>query len=393
MIKTLGDLVREVQQRGDLARLTISPLLQFGTEDDPYLGAELLPEITRRQNQYTEMEIRYQTLIANAGSHYSPAQLNPGGRITGEFDVKFGKVDQADTMTVQDYEDIMDLLELSNDATNNRDLRAIMRLLNWFDVNIVRPVIELNEKYRWDMIVDAQVLRTGSNGYRELVIYPNPAGHRIAIPSGTVAAPTGWFGNDPAYDPFTDFLAIKRAAAAKGYRITRIISDFEAAYLYMNHPGTRQRFFGLAWVQGTNQITPIQRSVNMDDINGELRKNGLPAWEVYDRTYNYRAADGSIAYSRFLERQTFHPIIIVCNTQRSQEIDLGDQPTIILQNTLGYFGIGRMPGRPAPGRITNQKIVEDQYPESLYAECLQMGLPVNTSPEAMYVMKIMKPTP
>lgn len=392
-IKTLTDLVAVLQKDGSFNALSSSVKLQFGDKQMPLLGAELLPEQLRRDNQYTEYGIRYQSLIANAGSDYSPAQLNPGGQLTGTFDVKLGRNDQADTLSVQAYETIMALLELSSDSTNRRDMGAIASLLDWYDQFIMQPVIRLAEKYRWDAIVDAQCLRTGSNGYREVVLFPNPVGQRVIVPSGTVAAPTGWFSATNNYDPLSDLLGIQRTAAAKGFTLDRIISNYEAAYLFMNHPGTRARFMGVSLAPGTNQFTSTISGVSADDVNAMLNKNGLPKWETYDRTYNYRDTTGAIAVARYLDRPTYHPIIITCKTERSQDIDLGANKPILMHNTLGYYGIGRMPGRPNSGRISNQKMVSDQYPETLYAECLEMGLPVITMPEALFVLKVMKPTP
>lgn len=273
-MKDLATLVRELQDTGEFDRLRLDPLAQFGTEDNPFLFASILPEVNRDTNQYTETQIRYQTILANSGSSYSPAQLNPGGQIVGEFDVKFGNINQADQMTVQDYEAIMKLL-MQSGTNSNADMEAMARVLQFMNKQILWPVLTLNEKQRVDAVVDAQVLRTGSNGYSELVTYPTPAEHRVNIPGGTVANPAGWYETDGSYDPFADFFAAQRFLAAKGYRVNRIISCFDPAYTFMNNTAVATRFGGVSLNQdgGFARVVP---SVSRDRINAELQANGLP---------------------------------------------------------------------------------------------------------------------
>lgn len=392
-INNLTELVAEIKQKRSLEAIAGSASLQFGTAEAPYLGAELMPEQIKSSNAYTEWGIEYFSLIGNSGSDYSPSQLNPGGQIVGSFDVKFGKNDQADTMSAQAYDAIRDILEMSTDASNNRDKRAVTELLSWFDKAIAQPLIRVGEKHRWDAIIDAQVLRTGSNGYQELVRYSNPVGQRISVPSGTVAAPTGWFGTDATYNLLSDILAIKRSLKAKGKDIVRIISNYEIFSVFMNHAGIRNLFMGVQLTPGTNQFSPTIGVANEEEIGGLLRKHQLPNWTVYDRTYNYRNAAGAIVSEKYLNRATYHPIVIIANTGMDQRIDLGLANPVIIRNTLGCYGIGRLGGQARPGRVTNNLMTQDQYPEILRSEMLEMALPVITSPQSIYVLKIMKPTP
>jgi hypothetical protein len=86
-------------------------------------------------------------------------------------------------------------------------------MIDWAEVTLNRPLLEVIEKQRWQAIIDASVVRIGDNGYGETVTYPNPTGHRVAA-GGT------W--SDNAYDPYADIMALAEVLAVKGYVVNRI---------------------------------------------------------------------------------------------------------------------------------------------------------------------------
>lgn len=400
-MKTLNDLVNELQTPVNgisaMERMRLDPAAQFGTPNAPYVGATLLPEMIKTKNQYTETQIRYRSVLANSGTSYSPAVLNPGGRIVGSFDVKFGNTNQADALDAQTYEAILELLMESGSATN-ADMQALATLLNWYDNAIMAPIRDLNEKQRWDAIIEAKVIRTGANGLSETVNYSNPSGHRVNISGGTVANPAGWYETDGTYDPFNDHFAIRRQLASKGYRAARLLSAFEPWYIFAKNSAIFTRFSGIA-VNSSGNLSSIQQVASQNRINDELRNNELPVWEIYDRAYNYRnpSDPNDIISGRFLGRRTdengnYWPVVMVATTGRDQIIELTpEQEPIRLENLLGYHGIGRVLGQPTPGRVMNTTVA-DRHPGGLYAEAIQEGLPVITEPEAVCVMKVYEPT-
>lgn len=402
-MRTIAELVRDLQDTGEFDRVRLDPLAQFGPEGNPYLGSTLLPEVVRDSNAYTETQIRYQSAIALDGSSYSPAQLSPGGHLIGEFDVKFGLTNIADQMNAQFYEGLRKLLMQSGSSTN-ADIEAAAQLIQWMDKSLTIPMLKKNELQRWQAIIDASVPRKGSNGYVETVSYPNPAGHRITVGGGSVGSPTGWFSRqtDPTaalyWDPWNDLFAVKREAARKGYRINRIISAYEPGHLLAQHPVTTTRLSGIT-INVTGSLDRAIRVNSFDSLNAELQANELPTWEIYDRTYDYPITNGDgereFTFSRYLERADYWPVIMVCTTGRDQVIDLGDRSTVSnviqLQETLGYYGVGRVVGQGSTGRHLYTEVSE-KHPVGMYAEMLQMGLPVITEPEAIFVLKIMKPT-
>jgi hypothetical protein len=233
-----------------------------------------------------------------------------------------------------------------------------------------------------------------------------PAGHRVTIPGGTAANPTGWFENDGSYDPYNDFLAAKRFLAAKGYTVSRVISNFSAAHAFMGNSRVRDRLGGTTVIGEAGSFQRVAGSVSMETVNRELQAMMLPNWEIYDRTFNYRNPNSNnangIDVGRFLDRTVggvkTHPVVLICASGREENmIDFGDRSTlpnggITLDNTLGYYGIGTVHGQAAPGRHFYENVTE-KHPGGLYAEAIQEGLPVITEPEAIYVMNVQEPTP
>ncbi|HEY9697022.1 MAG TPA: major capsid protein [Trichocoleus sp.] len=378
-IATLTELLDEIEESGDLDELMNNPAAQFGTTEEPYEGARLLAEQNQDENMYKETQIKYRSFVANAGSYYSPAQLNSSGELIGTFNVELGKTDQADQVTAQDYSNLMKLLN------RKASREAIMAAMRWMDYHILRPHLDLNEKYRWDAIIDAEVIRMGSNGYSETVEYPDPAGHRSTVPSGTVANPTGWYETDTSYDPFEDIFAVVDLLDKKGYKVNRILTGGRKIPSVLGkNPVVRERTSRIT-ISTAGQIEAQPGRATQAQINAYLNEEGIPPIEMYRKTYHTRANGEKLFVPD-------NKLVFICSTGRTQPVDLGDRGVLELQNTLGYFGIGTPAGKFQPGRVTN---VEERnlYPGGFYAEAIQMGLPVILHPEAIAVLEIPEPTP
>lgn len=377
-IVSLAELLETLKASNQVNDLINDPAAQFGTGDTPYLGALYLPEQLRDENMYKEEDIKFRSFVANAGSYYSPAQLNPGGQLIGSFNVELGKTDQADQVTAQDYKTLMKLL-------NRKQTReAILNALAWFDNHILRPLLDLNEKYRWDAFIDASVLRTGSNAYTEVVNYPNPAGHRPApISGGTLANPAGWYEVDGSYDPFEDIFAMADMFSRKGYRLSRIITGGRKLISVLGkNPVVRERTSRIT-VSNSGQIEAQPGRATAAQMNAFLNEEGIPNFEIYDKTY----------HTRQLGEQLYVPddtIVLLCTTGRTQNVDLGERGVLTLDNTMGYYGMGTTAQAFLPGRTFN---VEERnlYPGGYYSEGIQVGLPVIQDPEAIGVLKISAP--
>lgn len=354
----LLSLVRQMQVDGSLATLVGNPLSQFGPPNKRYVGATLLPERLVSSNAFTETQIRYRTVIANDGSRYSPAQLKSSGQIVGEFQVWLGNQDIAQKMEPQDYEAIGLLLN------RNLDANAANTAIGWFDKVIVQALIELEEKQRWNAIVNAAVVRSGDNGFTETVTYSNPAGHRVAA-GGTWSLDT--------YDPFDDIYAMADLLSDKGYTLNRIIAPRAVTTIMARNDQVAKRA-GNVRVLSTSDVFG---RVSLAEINSYLGADGLPAIETYD--LQYQTQDGVMA--RFLPAGT---MIFAATTGRDETVEFGET-SMYLPDTLGYTALGVAVGRTAPGRAFFLDQKEDKPPR-LEAQGWQSSLPVLTQPEAFAVV-------
>jgi len=379
-IQSLTEVLQELQQNGELAGLINNPAAQFGTQTDPYLLATILPEQNRDENMYTETQVKYRSFLAQAGSYYSPAQLNAGGELVGSFRVEFGKTDQADQVTAQDYTNLMKLLR----ARQSRE--ALLAALRWFDVHLLQPHLDLNEKYRADMLLNARVDRLGSNGYREIVEYPNPTGHRVTVPSGSVASPAGWYSTGSTYDPFEDIFSMVDRLDKAGYRCNRILTGGRKLISVLGkNPVVRQRTSRITVSSAGDVEATLGGRATAAQVNAYLNEEGIPPIEIYRKSY----------HTRDTGEKLFIPdnkLLFLCTTGRTELVDLANRQVLELPNSLGYFGIGICAGEFRPGRVVNTE-ERNLYPGGFYAEAIQMGLPVNLHPQAVGVVEIADPTP
>jgi len=355
----IAALVASLMSDGTVATLALNTGAQFGIAPRAYLGATLLPERMVPENAYREEGIRYRTVIANSGTRYSPAQKK-GAEIIGSFLVELGNSDLAREFTARDYDALIRLL------ATNPTMEAAATLTRWLDtVNL--GLIELNEKQRWDAIVDASVVRTGDNAYTETVTYSNPANHR--------AAAGGTWSSD-AYDPFTDILAMADLLASKGYTVGRIISSRPVVSILSGNDKVKART-GVATISASGQIQATAGRASMAAINDALARDDLPPIETYNLQYRTQTGTGY-----FLKRDVF---VMVATTGRDETLDLGDSTNITINDTLGYLAVGRAAGQPGPGRVLRMEAKQDKPPR-IEAEGWQTSLPVVTEPEAIAVI-------
>lgn len=358
-------LLRRMQDTYAFANLAGNRLAQFGPDNRRYLGAELLPERPVNKNYGVETGIKYRTNIANDGGRYSPVQMKQGVR-SGSFEWALGYQDIGSPFNAPDYDALIEMLDPINGVEDAPALEGIAQITQWADATLLRPLIEKIELQRWQAIVGASVLRVGDDGYRETVTYPNPAGQRVTA-AGT------WSNN--AYDPWADIIAGRNFLAAKGYRVTRIISGTTAVTKLQNNTLIRQRGGVLSLTGGL--LTGLLGGVSDVRLAEMLQNDSLPGVEKYDLQYFTQTGSGY-----FLPRDV---MVLVADTNRDERIDLGDLAPEIVFNTLGYVPIGKAAAQPRAGRVIKVKHM-DEKPEGLKGEGYQASLPVIAVPEAFYVI-------
>ncbi len=330
-----------------------------------YLGPSLLPE-RATENAFTDYGIRFRTVIANDGTRYSPAQLKTDEGLVASVRVEVGHSDIARQFTGRDFDLFLELLQ------SRPEMEALLQFLDWLDVEVNRALLDLNEKQRWQAIVNAQVIRRGDNGLVEVVQYPNPAGHRVVI-AGV------W--SDNTYDPIPDIQAGVDLLASKGYAANRMISSRKVAGILGKNAKVRERGTATLLVTAGGQIQgrPPTR-LAAPALNAVLQAEGLPQLEVYDE--QYRDYGG---VRRFLQDDA---LVLTASTGRDEriaEVNLQTSGTFdVLTDTLGYTALGRPVGVPRSERVI-RAWPHDDKPPRVHAEGWQATIPVITEPEAFWV--------
>lgn len=361
----LMTFISRIQGEGMLQAVALDPRTQFGAQPREYLGPTILPEVLVPENMFKEQSIQYRTVIANDGSRYSPVQVKESGELIGEFSVELGHQDIGRELTGRDYDALVAYMRRSGASSGNMSMEAAAQVIDWVDHTVLRALVELNEKQRWEAIVNAQVVRLGDNGYRETVSYPNPAGHRVAA---------GGSWSSDAYDPFMDISGTIDMLSDKGYYVDRIIGSRRVVQMLARNTNIAGRA-GRTIVLGGGATTYVGRA-SAGDVNQMFEAEGIPAIEQYDLRYN--TATGA---SRFIPDNC---LIFLATTGRDMSIDWGEDQ-MFLSNIFGYHAIGRAVGQAESGRVIKMWSHDDKPPR-IRAEGWQASLPVITEPEAIAVI-------
>jgi hypothetical protein len=358
----IATLISRMSGDGSFEAIARDPRAQFGAGNRRYLGAEILPEVQVPDNAYREDRVKYRTVVANDGTRYSPAQKKAGD-IVGSFLVELGNSDIAREFTGRQYDALLSLLN------RNASMEATAQLTRWVNTTVALALAELNEKQRWEAIVNASVPRQGDNGYTETVPYSNPAGHRV-VAGGT------WSSN--AYDPYPDIMAGMEQLASKGFSVGRMFASTRVASILSRNANMAQRTGRIVASAGSLSVQSTGRAALNDLFNAD----GLPTLELYDLQYRTQTAT-----TRFLPDNV---LVMVASQERDAAIDFGDLETLAPEganfgSVLGYEAIGRAVGEPNPGRVVRAWFKDDKPPR-IAAEGWQTSLPVMLEPEAIFVI-------
>jgi hypothetical protein len=362
----IAALLDQMQSDGTLHRIATDPAVQFGTAARRYIGAEILPERRVTVNAFRENKISYRTVVANHGDRYSPAQRK-SGKFVGHFDVTLADSDIADEFTGHEYDTLLQMiipLQGPIDASMPA-MTAVAQVNRWIDKGINLPLVELNEKMRWQALVDKKVTLLGDNGYKEDINYPQ-------FPDLTFAA-GNW--TDDTIDPWDDIFKMMSAFALRGVTIRRILTSLNVTQIMARNAKVRARAGHIAVVGG--QVTNVQGFATLAQMNAALQQDGLPAFETYD--LQYRTQTGS---KYFLKRDV---MVFIGSSDNEESLDLGDGQFETIEGTLGYLAVGRGVGQASPGRYIRVEAKDDKPPR-IDAQAWQTSLPVVTDPELVGVL-------
>ncbi len=345
----LKTLIQNAERDGYFREVATNQAAQFGMRNRRYIGAELLPERMKMERAYREDAVKFRSVIANAGSRYSPVQKKDGD-LFASFLVELGQSSIGREMTPAQWDALMMLM--------TDDEAAMLNMADWADITLNVALKEFNERQRWQAIVNASVVRLGDNGYAETVPYANPAGHRFNA---------GGQWSNPAYDPFTDILAGKDLLESKGYKVSRIVTGTPVRSLLLRNPNTKEAVIGRSDATGLTSIPAL---------DSYMESNELQQIETYN--LQYRSSNGT---GFFLARNVF---CMFATTGQDETLDTGDAERF-LSDTLGYTAIGRVVGEAEPGTSIGV-YPQERYPKRVEGEGVQESLPVITEPEAMVII-------
>jgi hypothetical protein len=352
------------------------PRVQFGTPDRTYLGAQIMPMQLSDTNIIAEDLARFEVVVANDGDALSPPQIKQGAG-GAELTVKLGHIDLAAQMTGRDMKRLGNLLN-SNDRAPAEEF-----LSRWLTRAIALGMAEKEEAQRWQLLSDAAVTVNYLDQPARTLAFPNlnPDGHRVTVPSGTVGAPAGWYA--PAFDPMREtIIPLKIMLEQLGLMVNRIVTSTKLRDGVLASNEAMMRRSGATLI--TNDAGGLQTiDRNLSDVGTRFLANGLPAPEVYNLQYKTQ-----VGTNRFLNETKF---IMIASTGRDAEIDLGDEGVRVIDNTLGYYGVGVSDGQPAPGAVLTTRY-SDLKPVGIYSEGYLEGFPVLMEPEAVVVITIPEPT-
>lgn len=367
---SLKSVVEAAIADGGFQRVLLNSRKQFGRPKREYLGARFLPERLVPNNEYSETNVKYRTVVANDASRYSPAQKK-GNDIVGSMRVTLGNQDIASEFDSETYDAYIAMEKLNSMSENvgNPGMIEMTGLVDWFDQRINLGLIEKIEKMRWEGIVDAIIPLRGDNGYEEDVALPNPAGHRVS-------AGEDW--TDPADDPLQDIYDMMDTADAEGYTIGTLVASRPVINALRRHPKVVAAVGGYVSVDNTGALVGTTRRVTLEDLNSFLGQDDIPPIVSYNLQYRTQLASGY-----FLKRDVMVGLAL---TGRDMNIDLGDAEPLPLMDTLGYVGVGRAAGQSGSGRASSVEVFSNKPPRAEF-EGWQTTFPVVLDPQAIYVIK------
>lgn len=352
--------------------------------------SRFLPERPIEDRVIREERLQIRSIIARDAPRNAPVTLRGQakvGRMTAEM---------IDSNTGAEFNgEMFEGLQKMLGRTDSME-SAARSLLDFTETQVSVPLATLREKYRCDAIVKARIVRRGDGDFYEVVDYDNPAGTRFSVPSGTVAAPAGW--HDTGYDLYQDIVGLRdRIKEDEGLEISAIITTQRMLSL-MNRNDYTQLYGAGATVEA-GKITKVDVTRQGQALFGALAYHDLPAvrgenFFTYDGRYDVEVPGGTSSLvastERFIPNNVF---IMLCQTGRDAEIDLGDDvEPFPLFDTLGYTGIGKVLGENRPG-VKVQDFLEERHPPHIDFEGVQCCLPVILDAKYIYVITIPDPTP
>jgi hypothetical protein len=363
----LGDLIAQMEADGQFSMLINSRMAQFGTGQRAYLGPRWLPERTVDENTYTEWAIAFRSVIANAASRHSPVQKR-GNMKQASFMVSLADSDAGYELTAPDWETLNRALRRNDSVVGSREVQRI------FNIMVVQPLNDHNEKNRWDAVIDEQVILVGDDGYSETIT----GGYAAA--AGYIFNATTTWSNPTTGDPFKDIYTVRDLFAADGRSIVGIVAPTPVISIMQNNPSVYNRANSLR-VLPDGTVAQTGGRVSTAGLNALLAEDDLPPITPYNLTYNDESS------SHYFHRRNAMTFFASTN-QDETIIDPAQDglPLTELSNILGYTGIGTPSGQSGPGKAYYVESFSNKPPRT-EMEGWQTSLPLILNNKGRAVIK------
>ncbi|NES64674.1 MAG: hypothetical protein F6K24_05140 [Okeania sp. SIO2D1] len=378
---TIEDVERVITQfieEGYTYAIARQGSLQFGSEDNTFPLAELLPVMQKDSNEIAEDVSKISLPTAFDGDPLSPPQIGKLAKATS-FKGQLGHIDIAVQMTGSDLKSLMKII----DRDNNQNELTFEFLSRWFIRNVRWALESKAELQRVQAIVEGQVTITPMDG-QPYDVPLQQTGQRVTVPSGTNAAPAGWYS--PDFDPLLQTIVpLINEMENRGYTSWRTYTSTRIAGVLSQNPNMTTTTGTIVLNTANATLKTAQGPVSFDLLNAKLQANGVPPIAKYNRVYP--TLNGN---RRYFPDDKF---VIIGQTGDERDVDLGtgdaaDELQLeTFKNTLGYYGEGTSIGQTNPGAVITPK-VKDLKPIGVYVEGYREGFPVLLADEAVIVITI-----
>lgn len=362
----IGALLDYLKRTRAINQLVASPITQWGPSNRRMLSPNFLPPRTVQDNYGTEERVRFRTVAAVDGDRYSPAQMVDSGELFGRLHWRLGHSDLTRQIAGSDYDGIVNYLN------QNLTMDAAARVVGLTDTLLLQGMVEHDELMNWDAIVLNSQTRRGSNGYLEYEEGPSLDGHRVS-------ASVDW--TDSTTDPWTsDIIPRVMLLQDLGYSPAgiRVVTTYKVLQTLADHPATMRRIISNPLYAGQSIQEAIGILGQSDVVSVMIRKLGIKSVDTHDLRIQTKTGEKR-AYPE--GHMTF-----IASTGISEEVRYNvDDPSqvMLIENTLGFTGIGRPNGVTNPGRQVALRSFSNQKDSRIELEGWQTTGPVILEPQAI----------
>lgn len=366
--RDLMSLVEYLIRRREFQTLANNLLTQWGPASQPFLGPDFLPPRFLDKNEDTLEDVRIRSVAAADGTRYSPAQKVDGGELFGRVSYRLRHSDILREIAGPDYDAIRKW------AMTNLSMDAAARLMGLFDTMVVQALAAHDELKIWDAIQhNIQTLR-GDNGYFEYEEGPDLSDHFVDLS----ASPFTDDDTDPWEYIFTAVDTLVDLGFERGG--IRFVSTNKVMNALRRNPHTKDRA-GRSVVTTNNtgevQAVRLTGTLSLADTAGVFEAEGLQAPRIYDRRIQTRTGEKR-AYAE-------GHMSLIASTGMNEEVrfNVDDVEDVrVVNDALGFLGIGVPNGQDAPMRATAVEARTNQKNAHIHAQGWQTTGPVILMPQA-----------